>query len=140
MNHGARHASFRPLTEKCLAPKHLGKVRRNRRLSRGTAHWCSRGRCFSYHNHADEKDAPEYPGVCHLVTLAAFRTRKGRFLVYYIVDYPEDEHISGEHQYVRVLPEFSDVERFVGAMTYVNVENFRSKVLDEAASRLKPVA
>lgn len=130
---------FRPLTEKCLAPKHLGKIRRYR-LSRGDGALVFTGTLLSYHNHADEKDAPEYPGVCHLVTLAAFRTRKGRFLVYYIVDYPEDEHISGEHQYVRVLPEFSDVERFVGAMTYVNVENFRSKVLDEAASRLKPVA
>ncbi len=130
---------FRPLTEKCLAPKHLGKVRRYR-LSRGDGAVVFTGTLLSYHNHADEKDAPEYPGVCHLVTLAAFRTRKGRFLVYYIVEYPEDEHISGQHQYVRVLPEFSDVEGFVGAMAYVNVENFRSKVLGEASSRLKPVA
>ncbi len=126
---------LRPLTEKCLAPKHLGKVRRYR-LSRGDGALVFTGALLSYHHHADEKDAPEYPGVCHLATLALFRTRKGRFLVYYIVDYPEDEHISGRHQYVRLLPEFSDVERFVSAMAYVNVEGFRAKVLKEAGTLL----
>ncbi|QLA14961.1 hypothetical protein [Desulfolutivibrio sulfoxidireducens] len=127
---------MRTLTEKCLAPKYLGKTRRYR-LTRGDGGLVFTGTLLSYHNHADEKDAPEYPGVCHMVTLALFRTRKGRFLVYYLVDYPEDEHISGQHQYVRVLPDFAAVERFVGAMTYVNVAGFRTKVLGEASTRLK---
>jgi hypothetical protein len=56
------------------------------------------------------------------------------------VDYPEDEHIGGEHQYVKLLPDFADVTRFVAAMSYVNAEDFRAKVLSDAQTRLSPAA
>lgn len=128
---------WRTHTEKTLSRKLLGKER-HFRLTRGNGVLSLTGELVAYHRHADQEDAPEYPGVCHLIILALFRTRKGRFVVYYIVDYPEDEHISGEHQYVTLLSGFEEVVRFVSAMSYVNAEPFREKILSDAKARLFP--
>ena len=130
---------WRTHTEKTLSRKLLGKER-HFRLTRGNGVLSLTGELVAYHRHADQEDAPEYPGICHLLVLALFRTRKGRFVVYYIVDYTEDEHISGEHQYVTLLSDFSEVARFVAAMSYVNAPDFREKVLSDAQARLSPTA
>jgi hypothetical protein len=130
---------WRTLTEKSLSPKLVGKMRRFR-LTRGDGAVAFTGELLACRRHADQEDAPEYPGICHLLVLALFRTRKGRFVVYYIVDYTEDEHISGEHQYVTLLSDFSEVARFVAAMSYVNAPDFREKVLSDAQARLSPTA
>jgi len=130
---------WRTLTEKSLSPKLVGKMRRYR-LTRGEGVLSFQGELLAYHRHAEQEDAPGYPGVSHLITLAIFRTRKGRFVVYYIVEYPDNEHLFGQHQYVTHLPEFGDVTRFVAAMAYINVEPFRTKVISEATARLSPSA
>lgn len=130
---------WRSLTEKSLSPKLVGKMRRYR-LSRGEGVLSFQGELLAYHRHADQQDAPEYPGVSHLLTLALFRTKKGRFVIYYIVDYPDNEHLFGQHQYVTHLPEFADVSRFVGSMAYINAEPFRTKVIADATARLSPPA
>ncbi len=127
------------LTEKSFSPKLVGKIRRYR-LTRGEGVLSFQGELLAYHRHADQEDAPDYPGVSHLLTLALFRTKKGRFVVYYIVDYPDNEHLFGQHQYATHLPEFADVARFVAAMAYINAESFRSKVIADATARLSPSA
>ncbi|MEF3698474.1 hypothetical protein [Desulfolutivibrio sp.] len=130
---------WRTLTEKSLSPKLVGKMRRYH-LTRGEGVLSFQGELLAYHRHVDQEDAPDYPGVSHLITLALFRTKKGRFVVYYIVEYPDNEHLFGQHQYVTHLPEFADVTRFVAAMAYINVEPFRTKVISEATTRLSPSA
>jgi len=128
---------WRSLTEKSLSPKLVGKMRRYR-LTRGEGVLSFQGELLAYHRHADQEDAPEYPGVSHLLTLALFRTKKGRFVIYYIVDYPDNEHLCGQHQYVTHLPDFSDVSRFVGSMAYINAQPFCTKVIADATARLSP--
>ena len=61
-----------------------------------------------------------------------FKTRAGRFLVYYIVAYPELEHQTPRQEYARVCADLSAVQDFLDAMAYPNKWRFIDRVLTEA--------
>jgi hypothetical protein len=89
-----------------------------------------------------EPDGLMPPRAGRVELLAVFLTRAGRFLVYYVVSYPETEDIAGRQEYVTVCPSLEAVREFLAAMHYPNRARFADAVLAQAALTLsgKPKA
>ncbi len=128
---------FRRLSQNDLTYSHLGKSRRFR-LSRNQGSVKFKGRLLALYRHKDDSESEMYPGVSHLEFIALFRTKKGRFLACYAVEYPENEHVNGGFEYLKVCENFDTLATFVGAMRYVNAHRFRERVVKEARSLLFP--
>lgn len=126
---------FRPKTEKDLGEKLFGKLKKFR-LARNGASVTVAGRLLSLYRHEAEPDGLMPPQAGRVELLALFLTRAGRFLVYYVVSYPETEDIAGRQEYVHVCPDLDAVREFLGAMHYPNRWQFAEAALVRAARTL----
>ncbi len=122
---------FRRLHAKELTPKYVGK-RRRFHLARNEGSVRFSGTLLAVYRHDLEDEEHRCPDVTHVNILALFRTKRGRFLAYYIIDHHGNEHISGEREYLKVCATIEELEAFVGLMRYVNAQSFRDKIVNEA--------
>ncbi len=122
---------LRPITEKDLSENLRGKPKRYR-LTRNSGAVAFTGTLLTLFCHEDDPDAPLAPGASHVDTLAVFQTQGGRLLIYYVVEYPELEHISGKHEYAHVCADANELRSFLAAMAYPNKSRFADRVLAEA--------
>ena len=67
--------------------------------------------------HADFAEGLCPPAAGLVETLAVFKTRTGRFLVYYIVVYPELEYQTPRQEYARLCPDADALRAFLAAMS-----------------------
>lgn len=122
---------IRPLSEKHFHAKYLGRVKRYR-LARNDSSIAFQGALLSFYHCRDDQDGQDFEGRCHVDLAAVFKTRGGRFIVYYVVDYPPGEHIEGRHEYVHVCRTEEELARFLSEMHYPN----RSCYLDTLRAAL----
>ncbi|EHJ49092.1 hypothetical protein DFW101_3092 [Solidesulfovibrio carbinoliphilus subsp. oakridgensis] len=132
---------LRPKNEKDLGEKLFGKVKKFRLARNGSAVTVT-GRLLAVFRREVEPDGLMPPRAGRVELLAVFQTRAGRFLVYYVVSYPETEDIAGRQEYVTVCPGLDAVREFLAAMHYPNRARFADAVLAQAALTLsgKPKA
>ena len=119
-------------SEKDIGKKLVGKVRRYR-LHRHGATVTVEGRLLAFYRYGHEPDGLMPPAAGRVELIALFLTRAGRFLVYYIVSYPETEDIAGRQEYVHVLESLAAVETFLAAMHYPNRADFAVTLIADAA-------
>lgn len=117
---------------KHLTDKLRGK-RRRFRLPRGEGSLVFRGRLLAVFRHEDFAEGLCPPAAGLVETLAVFRTRSGRLLVYYVVVYPELEQHGPRQEYVRLCRDVVAVRQFLAAMAYPNAWRFRERIVAEVA-------
>lgn len=122
--------------------KHLtdslrGKCRRFR-LPRGEGSLAFTGRLLSVFRHEELAEGLCPPAAGLVETLAVFKTRSGRLLVYYIVVYPELEYLAPRQEYVRICQDAAGLRAFLGAMAYPNTWRFFERVLAEVSGTPSP--
>jgi len=121
---------IRTLKEKDINSTNLGKQRRFQ-LARGDRTVRFKGKLLSfYHAAADSLDF-EAQNKTRLETIAIFRTLS-RYLIYYVLEYQNNEHLSGKQVHLHATSSLEGAERFIGAMTYVNRKSFAQAVIDDA--------
>ncbi len=130
---------FRPKNEKDLHEKLLGKVKRYR-LTRNDSTVALTGTLLALFRHKAEPDGLMPPAAGRVDLLAVFLSKAGRFLVYYVVFYPETEDIVGRHEYVHVCDGLDAVRDFLGVMLYPNKSEFAVTVLARTAKTLAGMA
>lgn len=122
---------FRRLHAKELIPKYVGK-RRRFHLARNEGSVRFSGMLLAVYRHDLEDEERRCPDVTHMEILALFRTKRGRFLAYYVVDHHGNEHISGKREYLKICETIEELGRFVGMMRYVNAQSFQNRIVEEA--------
>jgi len=115
---------------KDISDKLRGKLRRFR-LPRSNGTLVVTGRLVSFFRHADFAEGLCPPAAGLVETLAVFKTRTGRFLVYYIVVYPELEYQTPRQEYARLCPDADALRAFLAAMAYPNKWHFAAQILAE---------
>lgn len=121
---------IRTLREKDINSTNLGKNRRYR-LTRGDRSVSFKGRLLSFYHAASDCLEPEAQNKTHLESIAIFRTLT-RYLIYYVLEYQNNEHISGKQVHLHATASLEAAERFIGAMTYVNKRAFAQAVIEDA--------
>lgn len=127
---------FGSKSEKDIGDRLLGKPRRFR-LPRHGAAVTVYGRLVAFFRREHEPDGlmPPAPGRVELIAL--FVTRAGRYLVYYVVAYPETEDITGRHEYIHVLESLTSVRTFLAVMQYPNRSDFADRLVEQALATLE---
>lgn len=123
-------------SEKDLGDKLLGKMRRFR-FPRHGAVVTVYGRLLAYYRCNHEPDGLMPPANGRVELMAVFLTRAGRYLVYYIVSYPETEDIAGRHEYIHALESLTAISVFLAAMRYPNKGDFEENLLAQALTTLE---
>ena len=126
---------FRPKTQKDFAARLYGKPRRYR-LSRNGAAVAVTGTLLAHYRRDTPPDGLMPPAAGRVELLAVLYTAAGRFVVYYVVTYPETEDIAGRHEYVHACPTLAAVRDFLAAMHYPSKAVFADTVLATAAAAL----
>lgn len=121
---------FITLREKDINSTKLGKPRKFK-LTRGDHALLFKGKLLSFYHAADDSLEPAAQNQTHLDTIAIFRTQT-KYLIYYVLDYVNNEHMTGKHVYVHATPDLDGAARFIGAMTYVNKKAFEKAVVEDA--------
>jgi hypothetical protein len=122
---------FRRLHAKELILKYVGK-RRRFHLARNEGSVRFAGTLLAVYRHDLEDEEHRFPDVTHVDILALFRTKRGRFLAYYVIDNHGNEHIAGKREYLKACETFEELEAFVGMMRYVNGSRFQDRIVAEA--------
>jgi len=123
-------AFLRTLREKDINSTNLGKPR-NYRLARGEQTMSFRGRLLGFYHAEGDCLEPEAQNKTHLTTIAIFRTRT-RYLIYYVLNHVNNEHLSGRQVHIHATKDLDSAERFVGAMAYSNRKSFMLGVMEDA--------
>ncbi|GFK93469.1 hypothetical protein NNJEOMEG_01302 [Fundidesulfovibrio magnetotacticus] len=121
---------LRTLREKDINSTQLGKAR-TYRLARGDQTMTFKGRLLGFYHAEGDCLEPEAQNKTHLLTIAIFRT-SSRYLIYYVLNYVNNEHLSGRQVHVHATPDLEAAARFVDAMTYANRKSFAQGVLEDA--------
>ena len=128
----------RTLREKDINSTNLGKPR-NYRLARGEQIMTFRGRLLGFYHAEGDCLEPEAQNKTHLTTIAIFRTRT-RYLIYYVLNHVNNEHLSGKQVHIHATQDMDAAERFVNAMTYANRKSFVQGVIEDARAADTAVA
>lgn len=125
----------RTLTHEDISSKHLGKMRRYR-LPREGFFTSFKGTLITfYHEGLTGVDKERF--VSNFVdSMAIFRTEKGQYIVYYIVEFIGNEYNSGRRTFIKVLDSPEKLENFVDRMEYNNNTLFKPIILSELRNRL----
>ncbi|MFZ5426812.1 MAG: hypothetical protein ACOZEN_07545 [Thermodesulfobacteriota bacterium] len=121
---------IRTLREKDINSTNL---RKNRRwlLTRGDRTVRFKGKLLSFYDASADCLDPEAQNKTRLETIAIFRTLS-RYLIYYVLEYLNNEHISGKQVHLHATSSIEGAERFIGAMTYVNRKSFAQAIIEDA--------
>ena len=125
----------RALTEKDINPIRLGKLR-TYRLSRNGQVLRFNGRLLSSYSIFGDSLEPEAQRQTHLESIAIFKTRT-RYLLYYVVQYLNNDHISGRQVGIHAAPTLDELAAFIDSMHYVNKKSFAHAVIDDARAQDK---
>ncbi|WP_243310689.1 hypothetical protein [Fundidesulfovibrio agrisoli] len=123
-------ARFFTHRERDINSTSLGK-QRTYCLKRGDTHIRFTGKLLSFYHAADDCLEPAAQNQTHLETIALFRTQS-QYLIYYVLLYQNNEHLSGRHVHLHATPDLDGAERFIGAMAYVNKRAFATAVVEDA--------
>lgn len=126
---------LRPRNEKDLSEKLFGKLKKYR-LARNGAAVTVTGKLLALFRPEAEPDGLMPPRAGRVELLAVFLSKAGRYVVYYIVSYPETEDIAGRQEYVHACASLDVVGDFLSAMHYPNRPFFADAVLARAAKTL----
>lgn len=121
---------LRTLREKDINSTQLGKVRRFR-LARGDRSVNFKGKLLSFYHAEGDSVEPQAQDKTRLETIAIFRTLT-RYLIYYVLEYQNNEHISGKQVHLHATASLEGAERFIAAMAYVNKRAFSPAVIEDA--------
>ena len=119
--------------EKDITATSLGKPRQWK-LARGDRGIRFTGRLLGFYHLADDSVEPAVQNQTHLESIAIFKTH-AHYLVYYVIRYVNNEHLSGRHVHVRVTRDLDQTAAFIGAMAYVNKKSFAQAVVADARSQ-----
>ena len=119
--------------ERDINSTNLGKVRQYK-FVRGDQTLTFKGKLLGFY-HA-EGDCVEKPAQNQttLQSIAIFRTST-RYLIWYVLSYENNEHLSGKHVHVHATPDMAGAARFVEAMTYVNKRSFFPAVVEDSQAQ-----
>lgn len=121
---------LRTLKEKNIDSTNLGKLR-TYSLARGDRSVRFRGKLLGFYHASGDCLEPEAQNKTHLETIAIFKTQT-RYLIYYVLHYLNNEHLSGRHVHVHATPTLDEAARFIDAMTYANKRSFAQAVVEDA--------
>ena len=111
----------------------LGKPRKYK-LARGDRSMLFAGKLLSFYHASGDCLEPAAQNQTHLATIAIFRTQT-RYLIYYVLEYINNEHMTGKHVHVHATPTMDETARFIDAMVYVNKKSFAHSVVEDALSQ-----
>ena len=107
----------RSKTIKDIGEKLRARTRRYR-LPRNGATLTFTGTLLTFYRHDEARDSATYPPeIGYVEILAVFRTRAGRFLVYYVVACTGCDDLTERREYAHACPELSALSGFFGAMS-----------------------
>ncbi|WP_460033822.1 hypothetical protein [Megalodesulfovibrio paquesii] len=121
----------RRLTEKDIAPIHLGKMKAYK-LPRGRGDILFTGALLALYKEELTTEERESSVNNFLDVLALFKTEKQQYFLYYEVKFTGEQYKLGRQQYAALLKSMQEVEQFLNKMSYSNSSSFRSIVLSEA--------
>ncbi|WP_243360387.1 hypothetical protein [Fundidesulfovibrio terrae] len=124
---------LRTLGEKDINSMQLGKPRKYK-LARGDRSMLFKGKLLSFYHASGDCLEPAAQNQTHLATIAIFRTQT-RYLIYYVLEYINNEHISGKQVHVHATATMDETARFIDAMAYVNKKSFAHAVVDDARNQ-----
>ena len=119
---------FRTYNEKSFDSSKLGKWKKYR-LPRGDSSLLVKGKLLGFYREAIAID-PYHDNYVKL--LAIFKTRSGRYAVYYTLEYVNSEHQEGEIEYVKVFPLFEQAAHFIEGLQYANSEKFMEVIIGQS--------
>jgi hypothetical protein len=123
----------RTLREKDINSTNLGKLR-TYKLVRSERTISFRGRLLGFYHASGDSLEPAAQNQTHLESIAIFKTNT-RYLVWYVLEYLNNEHIEGRRVQVHAAPTLDGVARFIDAMTYVNKKSFAQAVVEDARAQ-----
>lgn len=121
---------LRTLQEKDINSTQLGKLRKYN-LARGDKSVHFKGTLIAFYHAAGDSLDPEAQDKTHLETIAIFKT-SARYLIYYVLNYQNNEHITGRQVHVHATSDLDAADRFIQAMAYANKRAFAQGVMDDA--------
>ncbi len=124
---------FRTFREKDIVSTSLGKTR-TYRLTRGDRVMTFKGRLLGFYHAADDCLEPAAQNQTHLESIAIFKTAS-RYLIYYVLHYKNNEHLSGRQVHVHATPDLDTAQRFIDAMAYTNKRAFAHAVVEDARAQ-----
>ncbi len=125
----------RTLTQEDISSKHLGKKRRYR-LPRDDFYTSFKGTLITFYREGLTGVDKERFVSNYVDSMAIFRTEKGQYLVYYIVEFIGNDYNSGRRSFIKVLGSLEKLELFVNRMEYNNNTLFKPIILSELRNRL----
>jgi len=124
---------LRTLRENDINSTHLGKQRKYR-LSRGNRSLLFRGKLLGFYHAADDCLTPAAQNQTHLSSIAIFKTQT-KYLIYYVLEYINNEHISGKQVHIHATPDLDGAANFINAMTYINKKSFAQAVVEDSRAQ-----
>ena len=115
-----------------ISAARLGRTRRYR-FRRGTTAIRLTGKLLAFYYERSDESGPPCYNCTYVDTVALFRTRRGRYVVYYILHHLECDDMDGLYEYVKVVEDFPALELFVSQMHYANSAHFHPELIKEAA-------
>ncbi|MBI4805979.1 MAG: hypothetical protein HY795_12160 [Desulfovibrio sp.] len=124
---------LRTLRENDINSTHLGKQRKYK-LARGDRSLLFRGKLLGFYHAADDCLEPAAQNQTHLATIAIFKTQT-KYLIYYVLEYINNEHISGKQVHIHATSDLDGAATFINAMTYINKKSFAQAVIEDARAQ-----
>lgn len=123
--------SIRTLREKDINSTQLGKTR-SYKLTRGGLLFSFKGMLLGFYHIAGDSLDQEVQNQTHLTTIAIFKTQN-RYIIYYALEYKNNDHIEGRKTHIHATSTLEDARRFIDAMTYPNKKTFAVVTEDASA-------
>jgi len=119
--------------EKDINSTNLGKTRQFK-LIRGEKTMSFKGALLGFYHAEGDCVEQAAQNQTHLQSIAIFRTST-RYLIWYVLNYQNNEHLSGKHVHIHAAGDMQGVARFIEAMVYVNKRSFYPAVVEDAQAQ-----
>lgn len=119
--------------EKDINSTNLGKVRQYK-LIRGDKTMSFKAKLLGFYHAEGDCLEQAAQNQTHLRSIAIFKTQT-KYLIWYVLYYQNNEHLSGKHVHVHAVEDMQGVARFVEAMAYVNKRAFFPAVVEDALAK-----
>ena len=116
--------------ERDINSTNLGKNRQYR-LIRGDKTLSFKGKLLGFYHAEGDCLEQAAQNQTHLQSIAIFRTQT-QYLIWYVLNYVNNEHLSGKHVHVHATGDMAGAAKFIEAMAYVNKRAFYPAVVEDA--------
>ncbi len=123
----------RTFREKDINSTNLGKIRQYT-LLRGDIKLSFKGQLLGFYHAEGDCLEQAAQNQTHLRSIAIFKTQT-RYLIWYVLYYQNNEHLSGKYVHAHAAGDMSGVAKFIEAMTYVNKRAFFPAVVEDAQAK-----